>query len=169
MRDLATYMGRIAASLRVYANRWPWDGSSGEAPHERHRRIDGRTGASLLFTLDYGYHTSGWWKNPDYERCYHLSIASVVLLLQRECPSMVDQFPELTEAVREQWAKSFFGDYMRLLWLEGPFSDDGRDLEVRHYRLFVDQGGTPLLPRGEVYSRELTAAGWKSWSEVHGE
>jgi hypothetical protein len=27
----------------------------------------------------------------------------------------------------------------------------------------------PLFPRGEVYSRELTGAGWKSFSEVQAE
>jgi hypothetical protein len=27
------------------------------------------------FPLDIGAHTSGWWKNPDYEACWHLSIS----------------------------------------------------------------------------------------------
>ena len=29
----------------------------------------------IILTRDVGYHSSGWWKNPDYERCYHLSIS----------------------------------------------------------------------------------------------
>lgn len=29
----------------------------------------------IIFTRDEGAHTCGWWKNPDYERCYHLSIS----------------------------------------------------------------------------------------------
>ena len=33
-----------------------------------------RIDAQVVMTRDIGYHTSGWWKNPDYERCYHLSI-----------------------------------------------------------------------------------------------
>lgn len=39
------------------------------------KRVHEPTGTMLLFTRDIGHHTSGWWKNPDYERCYHLSLS----------------------------------------------------------------------------------------------
>ena len=29
---------------------------------------------SLIYTMDEGMHSIGWWKNPDYARCYHLSL-----------------------------------------------------------------------------------------------
>ncbi|MCK5236435.1 MAG: hypothetical protein KAR06_05545, partial [Deltaproteobacteria bacterium] len=32
-------------------------------------------GVMLIFTRDEGMHDAGWWKNPDYARCYHLSIS----------------------------------------------------------------------------------------------
>src|SRR5690606_31231568 len=31
--------------------------------------------ACLIYTRDVGHHSNGWWKNPDYERCRHLSIS----------------------------------------------------------------------------------------------
>lgn len=39
---------------------------------------------------------------------------------------------------------------------------------VHHYRLFCDKAWKPILPRGEVYSKDWTPADWKSWSDVHG-
>ena len=106
----------------------------------------------VIFTRDEGYHTSGWWKNPDYERCYHLSVS----------------FPGgMKPKYVEHILKGLFGDHRRWTWCEGPFSDDGKRLGVYHYRLFCNPAWEPLKPRGEVYSRELTEAGWKSYSEQH--
>jgi len=172
----ADHMGRIAARMKITANRWPWDGvgdERGMALLQRLRELDGETGASLMFSLEHGYHTSGWWKNPDYERCYHLSIASLAKIFDSQ-PSayhkaQAGNIPELTTAALEAWARAFFGDKTRLIWIEPPYTGTGKALDTWHYRLFVDENGIPILPQGEVYSRELTEAGWKSWSEVHQE
>lgn len=40
----------------------------------RCRRVLWDRGVSVLFTRDTGHHSTGWWKNPDYERCWHLSL-----------------------------------------------------------------------------------------------
>ena len=32
---------------------------------------------TLIYTRDFGAHSSGWKKNPDFEQCYHLSISDV--------------------------------------------------------------------------------------------
>ena len=32
-------------------------------------------GVQIIFTRDTGHHSSGWLKNPDYERCWHLSLS----------------------------------------------------------------------------------------------
>lgn len=49
-----------------------------------------------------------------------------------------------------------------------PFSPDGKRCDVHHYRLFLaPDWRTPILPRKELYSREFTEAGWKSWSDQH--
>lgn len=116
--------------------------------------------ANILFTRDSGHHTGGWWKNPDYELCWHLSV------------SMRD--PDTwTAAPREQAffqkaAETFFGDDVRLTWMEVPTSALGRQFDVWHYRLFCNAAWEPILPRGEVYSKQFTELGWKSFSEIHG-
>src|SRR5262249_14385874 len=50
--------------------------------------------------------------------------------------------------------------------LSAALTEHGRKLDVWHYRLFCDPGWQPIKPRGEVYSRELTEAGWKSYSDL---
>lgn len=133
----------------------------------RYQRDDSKTGASLLFSLDFDHHKSGWLKNPDYDRCFHLSLASLGAVLSGQTTRDISGIPDLTRATREAWCKAFFREYCRLLWVEPPFTELGKRAETYHYRLFVDVSGAPLLPRGEVYSRELTASGWQSWSDVH--
>lgn len=106
----------------------------------------------IILTRDVGYHSSGWWKNPDYERCYHLSIS----------------FPSgLNRKKLEYILEKFFGNNRRLLWCEAPYSKQGKQNEVYHYRLFCDENWQPIMPRGEVYSKQFTELGWKSFSELH--
>lgn len=105
--------------------------------------------ATMVLTRDAGYHTGGWWKNPDYERCWHLSC------------SFRDGF---TRRRGDALARTFFLDDVRWTWLEGPHSKRGRETGVWHYRLFCDPFWRPLKPSGEVYSRFMPAD-WKSFSE----
>ncbi len=106
-----------------------------------------------ILTRDTGYHSCGWWKNPDYERCYHLSVS----------------FPGgAKRKYIEYILKELFGYDRRLLWCEPPYSEAGKQAGVWHYRLFCDEGWQPIKPRGEVYGRDFTEAGWKSFSELHG-
>lgn len=110
------------------------------------------TGATILYTRDTGHHTSGWWKNPDYDRCLHLSLSFDGGFDRR---------------MAKRWAEAFFAGDTSLLWLEPPYSPEGKMREVWHYRLFCDAGWQPIQPRGEVYSTDWTPAGWKSFSEAH--
>lgn len=142
-----------------------------------------QSGSVILFTHDVGHHSSGWFKNPDYERCRHLSLsfrqpfperdpaslASVHTLatLLRSSGHHIPPAPFKTD-LAAQWIKAIHGEDRRFAWEEGPFSAEGKILTVRHYRVFCDPGWQAIKPRGEVYSRELTAAGWRSWSEVQG-
>lgn len=114
--------------------------------------------ATIIFTRDVGHHTSGWWKNPDYERCFHLSLSYWANW----------QSVEHDRGRSELIARAFFGDDAKLCWIEGPYSPEGKAAHVWHYRLFVDEGWAPLMPRGEVYSKDWTPADWKSFSDVHG-
>lgn len=115
-------------------------------------------GITTAFTRDVGYHSSGWWKNPDFERCYHLSISFFDPATQQPRP--------FEDATARRIAKAFYTKFTKWVWVESPFSDEGKAMGVWHYRLFCDERWQPILPRGEVYSTELTEAGWKSFSDV---
>jgi hypothetical protein len=124
------------------------------------RHVPTDPGSTLIFTRDDGMHSSGWWKNPDYSRCLHLSLS----FQDRETSGLAPKHVALTE----KWVEFFFGQWKRLIWAEPPFSEHGKKHDVWHYRVFTSPDfKVPLLPRGEVYSRELTEAGWKSWSDLH--
>jgi hypothetical protein len=117
--------------------------------------------ATVLFTRDVGHHTAGWWKNPDYERCWHLSLAyRHPMLPGARLPHDHDRSAVI--------ARAFYGDDVAKAWVEKPYSLEGKLSDVWHYRVFCDEGWNPHIPRGEVYSREWTPRGWQSFSEVHG-
>lgn len=140
---LGTWDGRILTPYFKMC-RWIWSG-----------------GATIIFTRDVGYHSSGWWKNPDYERCYHLSLSFFDQSTLEPAPRDL----KLTRQIISQ----VYGRNRKLLWCEPPYSPDGKRNQVWHYRLFCDTGWNPIKPRGEVYGRELTEAGWKSFSDVRAE
>lgn len=116
-------------------------------------------GSRVMLSLDVGHHTSGWFKNPDYERCIHLS-------LSYRDPETGEPRPH-DKKLSEEWCDLIFGAWKRYIWEESPKFPEGKQAEVWHYRVFCDPAWQPIIPRGEVYSRELTEAGWKSWSDQH--
>ena len=122
--------------------------------------INPAVSARVIYTRDSGHHTSGWWKNPDYERCLHLSISFV--MNPNSAPLPFDR------KTAQRIAESFFEADVRKCWIEPPYSPEGKACDVHHYRLFCDPSWKAILPRGEVYSREQTPFGWKSFSEIHG-
>jgi len=123
-------------------------------------RLHFDTGTQLIFTRDVGYHTSGWFKNPDYERCYHLSLSFHDL----EHGTYRAFEPELASA----WCSAFYGDAVTKIWEEG-WSDKSKNtpglVESRHYRVFCNPAWLAILPRGEVYTRDFTDKHWLSWSD----
>ena len=116
------------------------------------------TGTLLIFTHDSGMHSSGWWKNPDYERCWHLSVSF-------RDPITGEIAPKDTK-LTDEWLDAFYGDDCRYVWAEPPYSAGGKVHGVWHYRVFCDPAWQPILPRGEVYSKEFTEKGWMSFSEL---
>lgn len=112
----------------------------------RHELIWGGSPTVAILTRDAGYHSGGWWKNPDYERCWHLSL------------SFAEGF---TRARGDSLARLLLGEEVRFAWIEPPL--DPR-VGAWHYRVFCDPGWIPLKPRGEVYSRFMPAE-WRSFSE----
>lgn len=126
---------------------------------ERCRWFLTRHGALCAFTRDAGMHTSGWWKNPDYERCYHLSVSFWDL----ESGESSDHDHKAAAAI----IRGVYGLASAMLWCEPPYSESGKRLDVWHYRLFMSADWkAPLIPRKEVYSRDFIPAGWKTWSAV---
>jgi hypothetical protein len=126
---------------------------------DRGRAYHATSGTVLCFTRDTGHHTSGWWKSPDFESCLHLSLSF-------RDPDTRQVAPR-DKALTKEWVGLFFGNDAAKLWCEPPYSAEGKRLEVWHYRLFCHTPGWhPIVPRGEVYSRELTEAGWLSYSDV---
>jgi len=163
---LFTDLGPLVQFARLRAKRDAYDGRPTKRNMALMRMcahlyaINPEVSARMIYTRDVGHHSNGWWKNPDYERCLHLSISFCVNPTDAPLPFDAKQAQKIAEA--------FFEGDTRKCWVEPPYSPEGKRNEVYHYRLFCDAGWQPILPRGEVYSRELTEAGWKSFSDIHG-
>lgn len=150
---------RIVMALRLAANSTRINRGDGP-PDPRCRVLDELTGVVLLFTRDAGMHASGWFKNPDFERCWHLSISGFD-------PVTRDR-RIVTRAEASTWAKAVLGDGHRLAWIESAKTARGIELGIVHYRVFCDEAWAPIKPRREVYTREFTEKGWQSWIDRHG-
>jgi hypothetical protein len=151
----------VARKMRKRATRGMYTGHEHEIhqPYFRNcRRI--AFGTVLIFTRDLGHHTSGWMKNPDYERCWHLSLSPMPSVL------WTPDTPELDRKLRDGWLRAFFGEHLRQVWAESPKSPKGIRLNVWHWRLFCDEHWKPIVPRKEVYTKEFTDLGWKTASEM---
>jgi hypothetical protein len=187
----------IAVALRANASRGYMDGRFGYFDGRRVPQLALMRFCSVdveevwtrvMFTRDVGHHTSGWLKNPDYERCYHLSLSAagplpeqgserrivtpggagqLVGLDLKPLVGLPVQASELDRDLEEAWVDAFYGEAARYVWRESAKSDIGRRKAVWHYRVFCDETWTPIVPRGEVYSTEFTELGWQSWSELH--
>jgi len=152
---VAKEMRRVAIANGYY------DGLATQANMQRLdncRGIHSVTGTSLIFTRDRGMHSSGWWKNPDYERCWHLSVSFTDPLTRENRPKDWD--------LTEEWLDAFFQDDKRFAWAEPPYTPQGKKQDTWHYRVFCDPTWKPWLPDGEVYSKDKTPAGWMSYSDL---
>ena len=118
-----------------------------------------QTGSMIIFTRETGYHSQGWWKHPDYERCYHLSLSFRDPITQEPRP--------FDKKLAAEWIKSFLGNDHTLTWCEPPCYAEGKSVGVHHYRLFCDPEWQAIKPRGEVYNTCFTEKGWKSFSDLH--
>jgi hypothetical protein len=153
-----------ARQLKYYARAYrPYDGI--KEPPYRLLHLESASGLviSAMYTRDAGHHTSGWFKNPDYERCWHLSMGFYHYYPLR---AGLDNCA-FEEPVARVLIEKVFGNWQRFIWEEGAKSDVGRRIGVRHYRVFADELWEPIIPKGEVYSTELTEVGWRSWSQQH--
>lgn len=165
LRIVAPDAAHVAAS-RLAAARMVWNGTdspSGQRYINSCWRYHAGTQCATIFTRESGYHSGGWWKNPDYERCFHLSLR--FLAFEKGEPYSLP----FNTVLARKWVEAFFGDDAHLTWHEGPYTDIGKAEGVHHYRLFCDLSWQPFKPRGEVYSKDWTPAGWQSFSDLHGQ
>jgi hypothetical protein len=160
--DLRDYCGNLAALLRRRAFLLPpFDGTDAMLRIVKAAKWDDSVlSLRLIFTRDTGHHTSGWFKNPDYERCLHLSISPAALAPQTTC----DRDPPTD--IEKILVPAVFGHGARFAWRESPKTPLGKAHRVQHWRVFCDHTWQPILPRKEVYSREFTEKGWRSASEL---
>lgn len=134
---------------------------------------------SLIFTRDTGHHSSGWFKNPDYERCYHLSLSFWHYDIQAVSLSPAPYDRKLAAL----WVQVFYPKWMSYVWDESNLThkeipdtpiqwqtipEITGQHEIHHYRVFCDPAWQPIKPRGEVYSQEFTEKGWRSFSQQQG-
>jgi hypothetical protein len=175
------------AAIRTIVNRAQTGITTGQdrtiyerAYYRRCTHFHWRTGTVVMFTRDSGHHSSGWMKNPDYERCRHLSLSFREPFPGRDAAELGDPgriarlgiaLPAIpfNPGIACQWVWLIHGDEQRWSWEEGPFSAEGKALGVRHWRVFCDPAWAAIKPRGEVYNTDFTEKGWKSWSEAQGE
>jgi hypothetical protein len=152
----------VAAYLKQRAAGWSHDGKEtvmAKAYLDRCTVGYIPDGIILIFTKEHGYHSGGWWKNPDYERCYHLSCS----FRDPETGTQIDYDHKRVMP----WIDEFFGPTKNLIWTEPPFSPQGKKAQVWHYRVFYAPGFVaPILPRGEVYSKDWTPKEWLSFSDL---
>ncbi len=165
-------MSKIRA-WRAFALKNPWQGN--QLLTDRRYVIDttaitepGRD-TRVLLSLDVGYHSSGWWKNSDYEQCLHLSVSHPLvdrpkLYLAKAdigSPEHVGMDLETpTDDEVRSWGDVVFGQWNRWTWLEPAASplDPYRSPNVVHLRLYLDERLQPILPVGEPYG--LNAPPW---------
>lgn len=131
----------------------------------------------LLYSLDHGYHRSGWFANSQFERCLHLSVSHPRHDRLRFYPA-VDGVPGRVGVDRETpsddearlWGYAFFGQHAPKALFEPAASifDPYRTSGVVHLRLWLDQAGAPITPQGEVYDLRPFADGTSPAKIIHG-
>ncbi|WP_449408035.1 hypothetical protein [Microbacterium maritypicum] len=150
----ATLIGKYRTqiiTLQACARLDPWFGQGHLSQAHRllvRSEVDQDVTMSILYTLDRGAHASGWWRNSEYETCFHLSIVG----LHR------NEYCEISEVERRAWAVALFGEHASKCWNEppaykgDPYRSAPASASTWHTRLFVDQQLRPIIPRGEVYT-----------------
>lgn len=147
------YIGDMP-SLRAYAQR---------------RDVTGRTepelAVRLLLSKDKMHHSVGWWRNAEYEYCWHLSISAwdrgnrSLVIPGRPLKDEADP-EDVPEAEERYWTFAFFPEHYDKLWHEPGGTDPRLTPEEKmrhrhfvHLRLFLEpETFEPFIPKGEVYT-----------------
>lgn len=147
----------VQAMKRHAASGSYFDGRNEFSPYFlKAKQFHAASGTLMIYTRDVGMHSSGWFKNPDYERCLHLSLS--FWDAKSKTPTAFD------DKLMRVWVNLFYGHWGRYVWEESQSRTDN-PAEVRHYRVLCDPRWQPIIPRGEVYTRDFIEKGWKSFSD----
>lgn len=117
-----------AKDLRERAARGVFDGDLSNAASMEYmvncRYYCQHTNALIIFTRD----------ACDGSKAWHLSISF--------CDITDDDITPMpfNGDVANAWATLIFGEFVDDLWIEGPKTNHGKQLQVWHYRLFVNDG-----------------------------
>lgn len=112
---------------------------------------------SLLLSRDRMHHSVGWWRNAEYEYCWHLSIAAFDRAAYVTGTEKKENIPPAEE---RYWAHAFFPLDFDKIWHEPGGTDPrltpeearARRGHMSHLRLFLDpETFEPFIPAGEVY------------------
>lgn len=119
---------------------------------------------SIRFTRDRMHHSVGWWRNAEYEFCFHLSLSARPAAAVRAAYAGIQvpggvPFEELPKPEEDYWGRLFFHDHADKVWHEPGGTDPRltpeearRHRHISHLRLFLDpETFEPFLPAGEVY------------------
>jgi hypothetical protein len=133
--------------------------------HGCQRMTDARTNPelkmSLLLSKDRMHHSVGWWRNAEYEYCWHLSM-SAVSAHEYHRYTTFGLIPATEDIPREEmvyWGRVFFGEHAHKAWYEPGGTDprltrtEAHDRsKMHHLRVFLSPLSLrPIIPKGEVY------------------
>lgn len=119
----------------------------------------------LQLSRDRMHHSVGWWRNAEYEYCWHLSISAREIDVERAGRIGLelagrDRLAELPDGEETYWGRLFFASHANKVWHE-PGGTDPRltpeeariNRRIVHLRLFLDpETFEPFIPTGEVYT-----------------
>lgn len=125
---------------------------------------------SLLLSRDKMHHSVGWWRNAEYEYCWHLSVSAKPIEELGPHPDIplwgVTPYAQVPRAEIRYWIHAFFPVDFDKVWMEPGGTDPRLTREearahatMWHARLFLhptilDPRGEPFhpfIPQGEVY------------------
>ncbi len=158
----------VGREMRALARRGWYLGDEVTLRHFGARRLVSSTSGELIISLllsrDKMHHSVGWWRNADYEYCWHLSLAAQPLGDWGGSERNV----EIPREDERYWARVIFGGHIDKLWHEPGGTDPRLTTQekinrapMRHLRLFLEPEsvserlipwtGVPFIPKGEVY------------------
>lgn len=120
----------------------------------------------LQLSRDRMHHSVGWWRNAEYEYCWHLSISARTLEVEHAARARIvlpnmerDSMVALPAGEETYWGRLFFADHAEKVWHEPGGTDPRlspvekrRYSNIVHLRLFLDpETFEPFIPKGEVY------------------